>query len=138
VIDGWGWRADGGRPSHYTATALLLRIEVWRDVRAQVRPTDGRVTRADALAEVLAYDLRRCDPVAYRRVDRRRRHYVEEGHSPTRALTRATKDLHGKHFRKLQSMFSQALSRYQPARLAPSTTSMSAFVRRARLVGLGS
>lgn len=123
LIDGWNWQ--GGRPREFAVTELLLRVEVWRDVRAQVRPADGRLLRAEALAEVLVSDLKTSDlateRATYKLVDGLRRCYEEEEeYAPTRALTRAVTDvkgehLNGKHFRNLQSLFSQALRRLRSA-----------------------
>jgi hypothetical protein len=108
VIDGWRWRG-GGRPSRTPMTGLLLRAEIWRDVRAQARPGVGRVSRARALAEVLVYDLRDVDPQLYARIERLRVHYAEE--DTTRdALVRAVMDVNGRHFSKLRVQFAQALS----------------------------
>lgn len=106
VIDGWRWR--DGRPAKCCATGLLLRVEVWRDVRARVRPAEGRVKQTVALAEVIAADLKTDDPRTYTRVEGLRRYYEEEGRSPTAALTRAVRAVMGKHFRTLEALLSQA------------------------------
>lgn len=71
-------------------------------VRAQVRPADGRLLRAEALAEVLVSDLKTSDlateRATYKRVDGLRRCYEEEEeYAPTRALTRAVTDVKGEH-----------------------------------------
>ena len=108
VLDGWHWRG-GGRPSQHPVTGLLLRLEVWRDVRARARPEAGRVSRARALAEVLVYDLRDEDPQLYARVEQRRAHYADD--EVTRdSLVHAMTALNRKYFTNLQVQFSQALS----------------------------
>ncbi len=110
VIDGWHWH--DGRPNKFDVPLLLLRVEVWRDVRAQVRRD---VLFAPALAEVLVADLRASDPTTYERVDElRRQHEEHEGCSPTRALTYAVNELIGPEFRKLQTRVSEARQRYTP------------------------
>jgi hypothetical protein len=117
VIDNWRWR-PGGRPSLRVVPVLLLRVEVWRDVRAQVQPVqtagDGRVTRADALAEVLVFDMKTHDRAIYAKVDTLRRRYEnQQGRLRTRPLTRAVDTVIHRHFRALQTQFSQTLDRYQ-------------------------
>lgn len=90
VADGWRWH--DGRPDEHGAPVFLLRVEIWRDVRADLRPADGdhgRISRRQALAEVFAADLRRCDPVAYRRLEGNRRSYEAKGYSRVEALTLA-------------------------------------------------
>lgn len=107
VIDGWNWRG-GGRPSRAPVTGLLLRVEIWRDVRARVRPDVGRVPRGRALAEVLVYDLRKADPALHALIEQRRKHYAEE--DTTRdALVRAVTRLNGAQFSKLRVQFAQVL-----------------------------
>ena len=112
VMDGWRWRG-GGRPGQ-NVTLLLLRVEVWRDMRARERPAEGRVSRAAALAAVLVADWKESDPATYKGVDRVRRrnqnHDQDQGHAPLRALTGAVMKVKGKYVRSLQARFSQALT----------------------------
>lgn len=123
VIDGWRWR--DGRPREDDVPTLLLRVEVWRNVRAQVRPDAGPVPRAEALAEVLVSDLKTGDPATYKWIESKRRdfehekrlHYAEEeeSSSSTRALTRAVRKVIGAPFRSLEARLSQALTHYPPS-----------------------
>lgn len=112
VSDGWRWRI--GRPPQCSVANLLFWVEVWRDGRD--------ISRADALAEVMANELRKKRLADYRRVqDRRRRYEREDRLAPSAALTRAVKDLFPRRFRSLEAQFSKALLRYAPGRVITPT-----------------
>ena len=130
---------------------LLLRVEVWRDLRARMRPDDRRLTRSEALAEIAVADLRRSDPVKADRLNAAvQRQFKDEGCSPRRALVKAVsyelakdaKDVPTRDstqpFESLQSLLSQALRRYGPSDALIADVRRRQARRARRLAGLPS
>jgi hypothetical protein len=111
ILDG---RWHGGHPDQHSIPWLLLRVEIWRDIRAEARPTEGRVSRSDALAEVLLEELKAGDRRCYRLIDNLRRELEEDGSRSAPALARAMTALHARTFRGLQVRLSQALKPCPP------------------------
>jgi hypothetical protein len=107
-------RWHGGHPDQHSIPWLLIRVEVWRDIRAEARPTEGRVSRSDALAEVLLEELKAGDRSCYRLIDNLRRELEEDGSRSAPALARAMTALHARTFRGLQVRLSQALKPCPP------------------------
>jgi len=114
VIDGWHWRPCG-RPSQYSAAVLLLRVEEWAVLASAERPTERRLHRSEALAEVLLEDARREAPETYARVEAVRQRELLAKCPPPQALVRAVTEVIGDHFRSLQSRFSQLLGERRAA-----------------------
>jgi hypothetical protein len=70
-----------------------------------------RLSRAAALALAFAEQLRRNDRVQHERVLACKRHYEEEGASPSRALTRAIRTVMGAEFKRLDVFVSDSFNR---------------------------
>ncbi|MDQ3417232.1 MAG: hypothetical protein M3541_00340 [Acidobacteriota bacterium] len=67
VADGWKRRAGAPR-KHLPPEWLRLEVDVWRDLRARVRPAEPAIDSPDALAEWFAADLERRDARRHRRL----------------------------------------------------------------------
>lgn len=67
VADRWK-RRDGGPRKHLPPEWVLLEVQVWCDLRALVRPMDGRISRAEALADWFTAGLQCSAPAKYSRI----------------------------------------------------------------------
>jgi hypothetical protein len=112
IVD--GWRGLDGRPSKSGGSPwLLLRVQVWRDLRERTRPDVGRLRRSEALAELKLRELGDTDPVQHKRVKARQLQLeYDERLSPTAALTQAVKDIvGGDKFRALERQVAGPVTR---------------------------